>query len=383
MPGTAYLEGFDMQNPLMCCFNQSCTESSFYLRMHLGRYIPEGDCNYTYVYYSPITQWPFKAYAEGHTVESHGPQWTVSGTSVCSNQCEFEGTIRVRYGVPPFTVTHPWMEGEVVLGEPNGCSNVQDIEQIPLTWPGCPVFCPDFDEMEVMPPTVIDACGVAIENLPFETLNIKPSPNVVFPEPVEVCSNSTEVIPLSSCEPGSSFYWSGEGSSGTGNMQILATNTTDEIQIVNYEVYSSNDGCESDTIQVPVYVMPSPTADFEISPLIPLLGVEADFISLGTSNVGEIEQWYWTINGGSNQSGNSVEYTFETLDSRTACHEVVTEFGCRDTICKDFMVITADVFAPNIFTPNATEKTMYLNSNTSNFSRRMSSKSGIAGEHSC
>ncbi|MFM9984571.1 MAG: gliding motility-associated C-terminal domain-containing protein [Flavobacteriales bacterium] len=356
LPGTAYLEAFDMQNPLMCCYPQSCSETSFYLRMHIGRYIPEGDCNYTYIYYTPVTLWPFTAYIEGHTVESFGPQWTVPGAAICSNQCEFTGTIRARYGVPPYTFTHPWMTGSVTVGEADGCTTGQEVEQLPLNWPGCPVFCPDFDEMDVFPPTITDACGVTVADLPMETLNLKPAPDVIFPEPVEVCSNSQETIPLSSCEPGSNYTWSGGGNSGTGNMQILESNETGQIETVNFMVFSSFDGCNSDTIQVPVSVIPSPNAEFEMIPVTPLLGADTDFISQSTSDVGEIEQWFWTINGGSNQSGNSVEYVFETLDSRTACHEVVTEYGCRDTICKDFIVITADVFAPNIFTPNGDGK---------------------------
>lgn len=356
LPGTAYLEAFDMQNPLMCCYPQSCSETSFYLRMHLGRYIPEGDCNYTYIYYTPVTLWPFTAYIEGHTVESFGPQWTVPGAEICSNQCEFNGTIRARYGVPPYTFTHPWMTGAVVVGEPDGCSTGQEVEQLPLNWPGCPVFCPNFDEMDVAPPTITDACGVTVADLPMETLNLKPAPDVIFPDPIEVCSNTPEVIPLTSCESGSTFSWSGGGNSGTGNMQVFETNDSGEIETVNYMVFSSHGGCNSDTMMVDVSIIPSPTADFVINPAIPLLGAGAEFDSQSSSTVGDIEAWNWTINGGSNQSGSTVEYTFETLDPRTACLEVVTEYGCRDTLCKDFLVITADVLAPNIFTPNSDGK---------------------------
>ena len=54
LAGTAYLENFDMRNPLMCCYSPTCADQSFYLRMHLGRsYINDG-CNTNYIYYDII-----------------------------------------------------------------------------------------------------------------------------------------------------------------------------------------------------------------------------------------------------------------------------------------------------------------------------------------
>lgn len=55
LPGTAYLLNFDFRDPLMCCFEPSCSETSFYFRMHLGRTYPQGDCNQTFVYYTPFS----------------------------------------------------------------------------------------------------------------------------------------------------------------------------------------------------------------------------------------------------------------------------------------------------------------------------------------
>ncbi|HET6991468.1 MAG TPA: hypothetical protein VFJ43_09100, partial [Bacteroidia bacterium] len=63
MAGTAYLDTFNMRSPLMCCFPQSCSQRTFYLRMHLNRTQPSTGCNTTYIRHDPFTTlWPFQAF---------------------------------------------------------------------------------------------------------------------------------------------------------------------------------------------------------------------------------------------------------------------------------------------------------------------------------
>lgn len=96
-------------------------------------------------------------------------------------------------------------------------------------------------------------------------------------------------------------------------LQVLAlckvqeTNESGQIQSINSEVYSPFDGCNSDTVQVPVSMIPPPIAGFDIIPITPILGNEVSFNSQSTIAVGDIENWNWTINGGSNKSGSTVE----------------------------------------------------------------------------
>ncbi|MFM7233598.1 MAG: hypothetical protein ACKOZM_03340, partial [Flavobacteriales bacterium] len=177
--GTAYLELFDFRDPLLCCFAPSCSEQSFYLRMHLGRYAPSGDCNYAYIFYNPTTTlWPFTAFVEGRTVETYGLEFTVSGTPICSSQCTFEGKVRTKYGVPPYTISHPWMDADSIVALSEPCDLSGNITDIYMQWPGCPEFCPEPFSLNVPPPTVVDACGNMVSGLVAETLNLKPAPSI-------------------------------------------------------------------------------------------------------------------------------------------------------------------------------------------------------------
>jgi gliding motility-associated-like protein len=352
--GTAYLELFDFRDPLLCCFAPSCSEQSFYLRMHLGRYTPEGDCNYAYIFYNPTTTlWPFTAFVEGRTVETYGLEFTVSGTPICSSQCTFEGKVRTKYGVPPYTISHPWMDGDSIVAISEPCDVTGSITDIYMQWPGCPEFCPEPFSLDVPPPTVVDACGNVVAGLVEETLNLKPAPSISDPSPVQVCSNIPEDIAVQSCAPDFTLTWSGNGTSGTGyTLPVLAENTDTVVNTIQYQVNTIWNGCPSDTLNLLVEVMPSPVAAFEIAPNPGMQGIPTFFVDQSTVSAGNITEWNWTLNGGQPQSGDINSYIIPDLGYHTVCLQVLTDAGCPDTLCKEFEVVTPSLDAPNIFTPN-------------------------------
>ena len=137
-PGTAYLTNYDLRYPLLCCYPQSCNSQTFYLSMHLQRMQPGTGCNAIYLYHDPLGGYPFKAYAEGHTVEYTGVAWTINPNTLCSNVCNFNGTVSIKYGVPPYTVTHPWMNGSLTWQTPAGCSYGTSSKVLNLILPNCP-----------------------------------------------------------------------------------------------------------------------------------------------------------------------------------------------------------------------------------------------------
>lgn len=359
--GTAYLELFDFRNPLLCCFAPSCSERTFPFRMHLGRYTPEGDCNYSYIYYDPNTLWPFIAYVEGRTPETYGIEWSVPGAAICSSTCEFEGKMRTKYGVPPYTITHPWMEEPLVVEEPMGCDVSGKITDVIMEWPGCPLFCPDAFSLEVPPPIVTDACGSVVEGLVPETLNIKAAPSITNPSPVQVCSDIQEFVYFESCAPEYSISWSGNGESGDGYELPLNINNSDTI-IANstYLVHANWNGCSSDTLELQVEVLPSPQANFNIAPDPAMQGIPAFFVDQSTTPFGQIDAWWWTLDGEQQQYGDITEYTIADLGYHTVCLQVSTDGGCPDTLCKDFEVVTPRLTVPNIFTPNGDDKNPQL-----------------------
>lgn len=351
--GTAYLELFDFRDPLLCCFAPSCNEQSFYFRMHLGRYFPEGDCNYSYIYYNPTTLWPFTAFVEGRTVETYGLEWTVSGTPICSSQCTFEGKIRTKYGVPPYTISHPWMAADSVVAQSSPCDLSGTITDLFMQWPGCPEFCPEPFSLDVPVPTITDACGNVVTGLVTETLNIKAAPSISDPSPVQVCSDIPEEVAFQSCAPDYSITWSGNGSSGTGyTIPILASNTdTTSVNIV-YQVNTNWNNCPSDTLNLVVEVLPSPIAAFDIAPEPGFQNVPTFFVDESTITVGSLTEWVWTLDGNSIQYGDITSYPIQDLGLHTICLEVISNAGCPDTLCRDFEITTAALDAPNVFTPN-------------------------------
>lgn len=352
LPGTAYLEAFDLRNPLLCCFNPLCVDTSFYLTMHLGRYTPGDDCNQTYIYYTPFTQWPFTAYIEGHTVESYGPQWTVNSDPICSNTCEFEGKARIKYGVPPYTLSHPWMDGTVVIGEPAPCDLGNTVVDLLLEWPGCPQYCPEPFSMDVLPPLIVDACNNPIVGMPTEVLNIKAAPSIEDPSPVEVCSESGETLTFESCAPVDEIYWFGNGTNGQGPVPLDIANNSDEVDTYNYDAFVFWNGCSSDTLTFEVDVFPAPSADFNFNPNPVIQGASATFTSNGNSSADPIISWQWTADGLMPQFGSQTNYAFGDLNIHEVCLEITTANDCVAEVCKDVMVIAGAISAPNIFTPN-------------------------------
>lgn len=352
--GTAYLELFDFRDPLLCCFNPSCNEQSFYFRMHLGRYTPEGDCNYSYIFYNPTTTlWPFTAYIEGRTVETYGLEFTVPGAPICSNQCTFEGKVRTKYGVPPYTISHPWLSADSIVSVASACDLSGTITDLFMQWPGCPEFCPEPFSIDVPAPTITDACGNVVTGLAAETLNLKASPSISDPSPVQVCSDIQEDIFVQSCAPDFTLTWSGNGSEGSGyNIPVLASNTADTIAILEYNVNAVWNGCPSDTLNLIVEVMPSPNAAFEIAPNPGMQGVPTFFVDQSTVSSGSVVEWNWTLDGEQQQSGDINSYIISDLGFHTVCLEVLSDAGCPDTLCKEFEVVTPTLDAPNVFTPN-------------------------------
>ncbi|MFM7770618.1 MAG: hypothetical protein ACKO8Q_08680, partial [Bacteroidota bacterium] len=276
LAGTAYLENFDMRNPLMCCYTPTCTDQSFYLRMHLGRsYINDG-CNTNYIYYDLFTQWPFTAYIEGHTVETYGSEWTVPTGQKCTNDCSVVGTIRIRYGIPPYTITHPWMQGSVIAGTAEPCDLGNTAKQLPLTIPNCPEYCNTAPTLSIPPPTVTDACGNTIAGLTPATLNRKPAPDVTAtPTNLIVCNNELYDISLNSCLSGATITWGGNGDVSTGSFsdQFFVADTV--AVDVTYSAFADLNGCYSDTITFAVQVQPTPSGSFEVLPNPVVVGMNA------------------------------------------------------------------------------------------------------------
>lgn len=353
-PGTAYLDSFDLRNPLMCCFFSACTTRTFYLTMHLARTGPSTGCNTTYIRYDPFsTLWPFSALVVGRTVEAFGNQWAVPNTPICSNTCSVTGTVYIRYGVPPFTISHPWLQTPITAGTLNSCGSGAVVQQVTLTIPNCPVYCDTVTQLVVPPPLITDACGNTVSNMPSRIVPVKQAPDIdAIPNPLTVCSGDAFSIALSSCNNGAVLNWFGNSNSGTGNIADALSNFSTSSNTVNYSAYATFNGCSSDTLLVPVTVDPLPLADFSYLPDPCLMNVPVQFTDISSIYAGNSNAWSWDFGDNTSAVVQDPSHAFAVPGTYNVCMVVTTTNGCEDTVCKTIEVISPDVLLPNVITPN-------------------------------
>ena len=353
-PGTAYLDSYNMSNPLNCCFPESCNVSSFYLSYHLGRTQPGAGCNTTYIRYDPVTtSWPFEAVIIGKTPETYGGQWSVSPTPICSNQCTISGTGYVYYGVAPYTFTHPWTTDTVTVGQNNGCASGATNHIFSLTIPNCPSFCDEsFTSLNVPPPTITDACGNTVAGLPTKVVPIKVTPEVNAVYDMLVCSEEPYTIDLTSCVPTATIEWSGNGNTGTGDISETATNNTSGVINMEYLASASDNGCYSDTIIIPLEVQPLPIPNFSIAPEPIIAGVESSFTDETVINAGIGIEWFWLFGDETFSFEQNPTHLYVLPGEYELCLGVTNDNGCTDTICEMITVVPAELNLPNIITAN-------------------------------
>ena len=352
LPGTAYLDSFNILSPLMCCFPESCNAQSFYLRMHLGRTGPGTGCNTTYIRYDPITTlWPFKAVVVGRTAEPYGSKWNVPATPICSNQCTITGTAYVYYGVAPYTYTHPWSTQVVTQGQNNGCGTGANSFQFTLTIPNCPTYCDTTSLLVVPPPVITDACGHVVMGIPSDAVPLKITPQVDVIMDTLLCSGTPSTIALNSCVPNGVVSWSGNGQSGTGTVVDTIYNTTNTMSVIPYSVVTSENGCVSDTAYVNLYVEPLPIANFSSTPNPAIVAIPVDFADQSQNYNGALN-YTWTLDGQNFSTDQNTVNTFFNPGEYTMCLTVESNTQCADTVCQLIQVVPATVIPPNVITAN-------------------------------
>jgi len=353
LAGTAYLVDYDMRNPLMCCYVPTCADQNFYLRMHLGRTFINDGCNTNYIYYDQFSLWPFTAYIEGHTVETFGSEWSVPTTATCTSNCEVTGTIRMKYGVPPYTITHPWMSGSILTGTAQPCNIGNSSKQLQLNIPNCPDYCNTNPTLDIPIPLVLDACGAQLIGITPAVLNRKPAPDVSFlPSNLVVCNNEPFDVTVQSCLPNANITWAGNGqvgnSSFTSQFFVSDTSAVD----VSYSAFAELNGCFSDTIQYLVNVQPTIQADFVANPNPVVVYNDVQFTDVSNAFASNIVGSAWDFGDGNSSSGSSVAHMYNVPGVYNICLTTTSDANCTVEYCQDFLVVPATITPINIITPN-------------------------------
>jgi gliding motility-associated-like protein len=345
--GTCYLIPHqDLASELSCCFNPSCSPQTFYLKHALARNNYGTGCNHTYIYYSPYGPFLFSAYIKGRTVETAQTQWSVSADTICSNICSISLNVITKYGVPPYTVTHPWATGSAQYGTAIGSCNSSGSHIIALTIPNCPTTCGTNIALSIPPPIIYDVCGDTVTGLSPKSIIVKPVP-VATANTVSVCSGDNLSIPVSSCITGSTFHWTGSnGTSNNGNIFDNVVNSGATPIIIHYFIIPSANGC----------VGPIAKDSAQINPL-PLINAGAgDTIEAGVSaqlNATGGLTYLWSPSTGLSCT-NCPNPTVATAITTSYYLFGTNEQGCsgNDTVTI-FVTQGGEVlYIPNSFSPN-------------------------------
>ncbi len=262
LPGWVYAplaeNDLDAFSNATCCYQPSCSPQTFRLIMGIARdTIDTAGCNARYFYYDPSNTdgEPFEAYIVGHTVES---SYSVP-SPICANQCTLTMADSVHYGVPPYTITHPWMSDTITIGSysTNDCTSKAGVK-LNLTIPNCPGPSCIASSLTIPPPRIVDACGDTVALL-SKTITVNAVPvDTVTPDSQSVCSGTPISFSLSSCVAGATYAWTNsEGGSGSGNpLTNTPNNNTSNAIVVQYFVTATANGCTGPPTIAPVAVTP-------------------------------------------------------------------------------------------------------------------------------
>ncbi|CAN5837397.1 hypothetical protein BH11BAC7_BH11BAC7_30350 [soil metagenome] len=106
-------------------------------------------------------------------------------------------------------------------------------------------------------------------------------------------------------------------------------------------------GCTGTDV-VTVTIAPSPTASFSFMPSTIYVNGSYSFTDLSTGGV----SWSWTFGEGGSSTSQNPSHTYTAPGSWRVCLVTTNATGCSDTTCSDVSVLTRDIIAPNVFTPN-------------------------------
>lgn len=349
--GTCYLDpDADFHDPFTCCYAPSCSPRSFWLYVGLSRYNGPGGTDTNWVYYNSYASFPylFSAYVAGYTDSvSNNAKVTYTPTTQCSNQCTVTMTANLEYGVPPYTVSHPWAARDTVVGSYNGCSS-QGTVKMKLTVPGCPYTCGKVKTIMIPPPTVVDACGDTAVKADSVLYTINPVPVISFkPTDTVVCSGIPVALSLKSCVAGTTFSWTAsDNASGTTDSTLtdISHDTGNVPMVVTYSITGTANGCNSDTLKT--------TATINPYPLVTITG--ADSIKAGSSDQlvatgGGTYSWAPPTGLSCTKCPNPVATPTTTTQYTVT---VVDSGGCEVIMPYTIYVTDQNVIIPNVITPN-------------------------------
>lgn len=175
------------------------------------------------------------------------------------------------------------------------------------------------------------------------TVTEAPNPEPVITGPSVSCGGVPVVLTTS--EPYDAYTWSNG-----------ATTATNEVGTGSYTVQVTNQfGCTGTSAPFTVEVDEDPIADFTADPPSPQLpNTTVFFEDASDPNGGTITSWWWDLGlPGANATTQNTSITYELPGEYNVILAVTTANGCTDTTTLAYIVRPAEIFIPNVFSPNA------------------------------
>ena len=185
------------------------------------------------------------------------------------------------------------------------------------------------------------------------TITVNPAPEIdITANPNNGCMPFTTTLSATSNPAAVSYNWNlGAGFSSTNASPTFNFNTPGKYNVTI--TITDENGC-STTRTYPdfISVYPVPQPDFTVDPQIGFIEIGSLFQSTYTQTPAT---WSWNFGDGSpivsGGDKQQVTYAYPVSGQFRVTHSIETQYGCKDSITKDYLVIV-DIVIPNVYTPN-------------------------------
>lgn len=151
------------------------------------------------------------------------------------------------------------------------------------------------------------------------------------------CDTATIAFVDQSLSSSNVSNWNWNFGDGTSSTLQNPTHFYSQPGTYNASLYIiGNDGCSSDTIQIPIVINPNPSAHFYTVDVC--LGATTSFLDQSTITSGNITNWQWDFGQGGTASIAAPSFTYTSDGSKSVKLIVTSDKGCTDTIIQTVVV---------------------------------------------
>lgn len=154
-------------------------------------------------------------------------------------------------------------------------------------------------------------------------------------DPQTYCDSATVAFSDSSLSSSGILSWAWDFGDGATSTEQNPTHHYAQTGSYNTTLYViGNDGCNSDTLTIPIDVYPNPIANF--SSLDGCLGYTTSFSDQSTISSGSITNWDWDfgVTPTQNSSNQNPTYTYTNSGAYSTSLITTSNKGCKDTVVK-------------------------------------------------